>query len=74
MKKKSVNPKQREALYEELIDMPRHVSGHRAPMPRAARAAQFAPFAALTGFSELIEKAEAESDLLSEKNYKKPSI
>ena len=32
------------------------ITGH-PPMPRAERAAQFAPFAALTGFEDVIEEA-----------------
>lgn len=37
----------------ELINYPYKGSEH--PMPRSARAAQFSPFAALTGFEELID-------------------
>lgn len=37
----------------ELINYP--YKGAENPMPRSARAAQFSPFAALTGFEELID-------------------
>lgn len=40
--------------YDDIIDLPHHVSATREPMPLAARAAQFAPFAALTGHDEAI--------------------
>lgn len=40
--------------YDDIIDMPRHVSAVRRLMPMEARAAQFAPFAALTGHDEIL--------------------
>lgn len=42
--------------YDDIIDLPHHVSHKRNPMPIADRAAQFAPFAALTGYNEAIDK------------------
>lgn len=33
--------------YEDLLDMPHHVSKKHPPMPMASRAAQFSAFAAL---------------------------
>lgn len=44
------------ARYDSIIDMPHHVSATRPQMPMAARAAQFAPFAALTGFGAAIRE------------------
>ena len=38
--------------YEDIINLPRHVSQTHPPMSRLDRAAQFAPFAALTGLEE----------------------
>lgn len=35
--------------YDDIINLPRHVSKKRPPMPIKDRAAQFSPFAALTG-------------------------
>ena len=43
--------------YGDILNLPHHVSEH-PPMPIADRAAQFAPFAALTGYKEAIEETE----------------
>ena len=48
--------------YDDIIGLPHHVSDRRAPMSRMDRAAQFAPFAALTGY----EDAVAETARLTE--------
>lgn len=40
--------------YDMIIDMPHHVSKTRARMSQSDRAAQFSPFAALTGYEEAI--------------------
>ena len=40
--------------YKEIIGLPHHVSKTRPQMPMADRAAQFAPFAALTGYDAAI--------------------
>lgn len=40
--------------YEKIIDLPRPESPTRAKMPLQRRAAQFAPFAALSGFGEML--------------------
>lgn len=42
--------------YEDMLDLPHHVSQVHPPMSRADRAAQFSPFAALTGFGETIRE------------------
>ena len=43
--------------YEDIIDLPHHVSEKRHRMSNHDRAAQFAPFASLTGFEEEIDDA-----------------
>ena len=42
--------------YREIIDLPHHVSKTRSQMPMSDRAAQFAPFAALTGYDSAIKE------------------
>ena len=42
--------------YDEIMDLPHHVSKTRPQMPMSDRAAQFAPFAALTGYDEAIKE------------------
>ena len=42
--------------YREIIDLPHHVSKTRPQMPMSDRAAQFAPFAALTGYDSAIKE------------------
>jgi len=44
--------------YEDIIALPHHVSRNHRPMPLADRAAQFAPFAALTGYEEAVQMAD----------------
>ena len=46
--------------YQGIIGLPHHVSETRAAMPAGNRAAQFAPFAALTGYEEEIRKTAEE--------------
>ena len=44
--------------YDDIINLPHHVSRTRPQMPRADRAAQFAPFSALVGYgAALVETA-----------------
>jgi len=42
--------------YDDIIHLPHHVSKNRPRMSMYQRAAQFAPFAALTGHEEAIEQ------------------
>ena len=42
--------------YNEIINLPHHVSKTRPQMPMSDRAAQFAPFAALTGYDSAIKE------------------
>ena len=42
--------------YEDIINLPHPVSKNHPQMPMASRAAQFAPFAALTGYGEAISE------------------
>ena len=64
--------------YEDIIHLPRPVSKNHPPMPLRDRAAQFMPFAALTGYDARIresarlteEEADLSEDLQEELNEK----
>ena len=43
-------------MYDDILNMPHHESKVRKRMPSGNRAAQFAPFAALTGYEDAIEE------------------
>ena len=54
--------------YQDIMDVPRHISRAHLPMPQVDRAGQLAPFAALTGYKELLDrtaKRYANKDYLS---------
>jgi len=64
--------------YKDIIDLPHHVSDVHPQMSMINRAAQFSPFAALTGYDDAIEETarltdsrieltEAEEDEISRK-------
>lgn len=62
--------------YDDIINLPHHVSSTRQPMPMENRAAQFAPFAALSGHgAALTETARITSprEVLSEDESKELS-
>lgn len=42
--------------YDEIIDIPHHVSKTRPQMPMSDRAAQFSPFAALAGYDAAVKE------------------
>ena len=42
--------------YKDIINLPHHVSSKRPQMPMLDRAAQFSPFAALTGYDDAIHE------------------
>ena len=42
--------------YDEIINLPHHISKTRPQMSMSDRAAQFAPFAALTGYDSAIKE------------------
>ena len=48
--------------YDDIINLPRHVSTTRPPMAAIARAAQFSPFAALTGYDAAIKETARLTD------------
>lgn len=58
--------------YEDIVDAPRHTSNRHPVMPQVDRAAQFAPFAALSGHKEAIGETErlVDEKILLDENKK----
>ncbi len=54
--------------YDDILYLPHHESPNRPRMSRVDRAAQFAPFAALTGYDAVIEETarRAEEEAMRE--------
>ena len=51
--------------YEDIVDLPHHVSRKHPQPTMADRAARFAPFAAITGYEEMVlEEARITDDFL----------
>lgn len=48
--------------YDDIINLPHHVSKNHPQMDTLNRAAQFSPFAALTGYDEAIEETARLTD------------
>lgn len=48
--------------YDDIINLPHHVSSKHPQMSNEARAAQFAPFAALTGYGDAVEETARITD------------
>jgi len=48
--------------YEDIINMPHHVSERHPQMSIESRAAQFAPFAALTGYSDAVKETARKTE------------
>ena len=48
--------------YDDIITLPHHVSKKHPKMSQGMRAAQFAPFAALTGYDEVISETSRLTD------------
>lgn len=52
--------------YDDIIDLPHHVSPNRRRMSNVERGAQFSPFSALTGYGEAVEEAARLTDVKKE--------
>jgi len=53
--------------YEKILEMEHHTSATHKPMPLYNHAAQFSPFAALTGYEDIIsDTAERQIQLFQE--------
>ena len=48
--------------YDDIINLPHHVSKRHPQMSMWNRAAQFAPFAALTGYEDAIKESAQENE------------
>ncbi len=48
--------------YSDMIGLPHHVSDHHPQMPLQNRAAQFMPFAALTGYGDAVRETARITD------------
>jgi hypothetical protein len=53
------NPRE---VYADIIDHPHHVSDHHPPMSLYDRAAQFAPYAALSGYDDMVKEEARQVD------------
>ena len=48
--------------YDDIINLPHHVSDHHPRMSMSDRAAQFSPFAALTGYEQAVQETARRVD------------
>ena len=48
--------------YDDIINLPHHVSAVHPHMPITDRAAQFSPFAALKGYEDAIEEKQRKAE------------
>lgn len=64
---------EKQCSYEDIIHLPHHVSQRHPQMPVRDRAAQFAPFAALTGYEAEVKEAgrltDRKTELSEEQKY-----
>lgn len=52
--------------YDDIINLPHHISKIRPKMPMESRAAQFSPFAALTGYDAAVKETARVTDKRAE--------
>lgn len=59
--------------YDDIISLPHHISKKHKPMSVCDRAAQFAPFSALTGYDKCVKDAadttQAENSTLDRESF-----
>lgn len=48
--------------YDEIINLPRHISESHPPLGKDSYAAQFSPFESLTGYDDVVEEAARTTD------------
>lgn len=67
MKKQNYSDKNTEnQRYDDIIALKHYTSPNRTPMSRSDRAAQFAPFSALTGYEDAISETARQVDRKTE--------
>ena len=59
--------------YRDMLDMDRPLSRKHHPMSMEARAAQFAPFAALTGLDSMMEDTAEKNEIAQENELQRDS-
>ncbi len=70
-----MNFKEDYAKYADIIDLPHHQSAKRPHMPLEDRAAQFSPFAALTGYEDAVkETARLTDERIEMDEYSKEAL
>jgi hypothetical protein len=64
MSRQEQNPNRQDAraIYADIIECEHHVSAKRPQMPRLSRAVQFAPYATLKGYDDLVRESARETD------------
>ena len=61
--------------YDDIINLPHHVSSRHPQMPMMNRAAQFSPFAALTGYDDAVrETARLTDEKIELDEYEKEEL
>ena len=60
--------------YDDIIGLPHHTSPSRQRMSISARAAQFAPFAALTGYDGMIKETARQTESRDESNEESAAL
>ena len=61
--------------YDDIINLPHHVSSRHPQMPMMNRAAQFSPFAALTGYEDAVrETARLTDEKIELDEYEKEEL
>lgn len=48
--------------YDDIINMPHHISRRHKQMPLSDRAAQFSPFSALSGYGDAVKETARQTD------------
>ena len=60
--------------YDDIINLPHHVSKKHPPMSLYARSSQFASFAALTGYEDAVRETARETNERIDIDYEIKSI